>query len=148
MKLKFFSGLFWSVFVLLFMACGQRQAADSYSDEQEVFSGDVGDLGKGAILKFDTLHHGFGDLQSGEEVACRFAFTNTGTAPLLIQDVKAGCGCTNVEYPRQPLKPGEKGVVELTYNTSGKRGIQQQNVVVLSNAEEPSIVLSITAQVE
>jgi hypothetical protein len=121
MKMKFFLSLSWSLFILVFLSCGQKNGGDSASNEHVDFSGDVRDLGEGAILRFDTLHHAFGDLKSGEEVACRFAFTNTGVAPLLIQDVKAGCGCTNVIYPKQLINPGEEGVVELTFNTAGKR---------------------------
>jgi hypothetical protein len=146
MKSRFVFSVFVIVLALSVPSCGQRSSnADKVN---ETLNNDFGDLGEGAILKFDTLHHGFGVLQSGEEVACRFAFTNTGTAPLLIREVKAGCGCTNVKYPQQPVKPGDSGAVEITYNTRGKNGLQNQKVVVLSNGEEPSIILSITAQVE
>jgi hypothetical protein len=148
MNLKVLFGAGLIIGALIMGACGQRSASSDESRESASLEGEYGDLGEGAILKFDTLHHAFGELKSGEEVACRFAFTNTGTAPLLIRDVKAGCGCTNVQFPQKPLKPGESGSVELTFNTSGKRGHQQQNVVVLSNAQEPSILLSITAQVQ
>lgn len=146
-----FKFLFASCFIigaLIITACGQRSASSDATNVSGSVEDDYADLGEGAILTFDTLHHAFGELKSGEEVACRFGFTNTGTAPLLIRDVKAGCGCTNVQYPQKPVKPGESGSVEITFNSRGRNGHQHQNVVVLSNAEEPSILLSITAHVQ
>ncbi len=148
MKRSFIIGALIIVWAFSLPFCGQRAASSDEAVERGAVNTELGDLGEGAILKFDTLHHAFGELKSGEEVACRFGFTNTGTAPLLIRDVKAGCGCTNVQYPQKPVKPGESGSVEITFNTRGKNGHQHQNAVVLSNAEEPSIVLSITAQVQ
>lgn len=145
MNLKFLMGTVFIMGALMFGSCGQRSAS---SESASIAESVVDNLGEGAVLKFDTLHHSFGELQSGEEVACRFGFTNTGSAPLLIRDVKAGCGCTNVQFPQKPIKPGESGSVELTFNTRGKSGHQVQNVIVLSNATEPSLLLSITAQVK
>ena len=148
MKRSLVFGTLVIVLYLLMPSCGQRTASSDAAGESEADESAFADLGEGAILTFDKLVHAFGELGSGEEVACRFGFTNTGTAPLLIREVKAGCGCTNVKYPQKPVKPGDSGSVEITFNTRGRNGHQHQNVVVLSNAEEQSIVLSITAHVK
>lgn len=46
-------------------------------------------------LTFKETSHDFGQLLEADgEVSYDFQFTNTGTAPLLIQQVITGCGCT------------------------------------------------------
>lgn len=147
MKSGSFLGVFIIVLGLWLSSCGQQTSSSTALDDRPAASADLGDLGEGAILKFDTLQHDFGVIPGGEEVACRFGFTNTGSAPLLISDVKAGCGCTNVMYPKQPVQPGDRGAVEVTFNTRGRNGNQRKNVVVISNGVEQSILLSFTAQI-
>ncbi|ASB50870.1 DUF1573 domain-containing protein [Alkalitalea saponilacus] len=99
------------------------------------------------ILVPDKTEHDFGDLTSGEEVAAIFGFTNNGNAPLIIEDIKAGCGCTNLKYPRHPIPPGERGSIEVTFDTRGRHGNQRQAVRVYSNGSEESILLVIRANV-
>lgn len=100
------------------------------------------------LLVFDKELHNFGKVQAGEEIACRFGFTNMGEKSLVIDDVVAGCGCTNVKYPHKPVSPGEKGAVEIVFNTSGRNGHQRQVVRVISNGSRYPVELVIRAEVE
>jgi hypothetical protein len=92
--------------------------------------------------------HDFGMLKSGESVACSFSFTNEGDNPLLISEVTAGCGCTNVKYPLKPVAPGKSGTIEVKYNTRGKNGHQRQMVTVYSNGSQEPVMLIIRANVQ
>ena len=48
-----------------------------------------------AQIKFDTLQHNFGTFSENSPVQeCVFTFTNIGTAPLVINQAVASCGCT------------------------------------------------------
>lgn len=100
------------------------------------------------LLVFDKELHNFGKVSAGEEIACRFGFTNQGNSPLVIQDVVAGCGCTNVKYPNQPIQPGEKGAIEVTFDTRGRNGHQRQALRVVSNGTPYPKELIIRAEVE
>ena len=107
-----------------------------------------GEIKDSTLIVFEKEMHDFGTLTAGESVACQFGFTNAGEHALLIREVIAGCGCTNVKYPDKPLKPKEKGVIEITYNSRGKHGNQRQMVHVMSNGSQRPIGLVIRANVQ
>lgn len=74
-----------------------------------------------AEIKFDKLVHNFGTFSESNPVQkCTFVFTNTGNAPLVINQAMASCGCTIPSFTKAPVKPGEKGKIEVTYNGKGK----------------------------
>ena len=97
---------------------------------------------KAAEIKFDTLSHDFGVFSADEAVVkCVFKFTNTGNAPLIINQAIASCGCTIPTYTKDPVKPGERGQIEVTYNGKGKfPGKFKKNITVRTNAKETSTV--------
>ena len=76
---------------------------------------------KPAEIKFDKLTHDFGTFSEKEPVVtCIFTYTNVGELPLVINQAVASCGCTVPEYTKDPVKPGEKGQIKVTYNGTGK----------------------------
>lgn len=89
-----------------------------------------------AEIKFDTLRHNFGKFSKNDPIVkCSFKFTNTGTAPLVIHQAFASCGCTVPTFTKEPIKPGEKGVIDVTYNGTDKfPGHFQKTITVRSNA--------------
>lgn len=89
-----------------------------------------------AEIKFDTLRHNFGKFSKNDPIVkCSFKFTNTGTAPLVIHQAFASCGCTVPTFTKEPIKPGEKGVIDVTYNGTDKfPGHFQKTITIRSNA--------------
>ena len=76
---------------------------------------------KPAEIKFDKLTHDFGTFSEKEPVVtCILTYTNVGELPLVINQAVASCGCTVPEYTKDPVKPGEKGQIKVTYNGTGK----------------------------
>jgi len=74
-----------------------------------------------AQIKFDKVLHNFGNFSESDPVqSCVFTFTNVGTAPLIINQAVASCGCTVPSYPKQPIAPNQKGEIKVTYNGKGK----------------------------
>ena len=61
-----------------------------------------------------------------------FEFTNTGTEPLIITDVKSTCGCTVPTKPTEPILPGKTGKIEVKYNMNP--GPIRKTITVESNA--------------
>ncbi len=75
----------------------------------------------GAQIKFDKTIHNFGTFsESSPKVSCEFTFTNIGDAPLIINQAVAGCGCTLPQYSKEPIQPGGKGTLKVTYNGTGR----------------------------
>lgn len=98
-------------------------------------------------ITFAKLEHDFGRLIQGEQLVYVFKFTNTGKSDLLISKVSASCGCTASKYTREPVKPGQEGKVEVTFDSNGQRGIQNKTITVLTNGRPQSVVLRVKAQV-
>jgi hypothetical protein len=98
-------------------------------------------------IKFDEMSYDFGDLTQGDEVHHSFTFTNTGVNPLIITAAKGSCGCTVSTYPKEPIAPGAKANIEVNFNSSGKKDLQDKTVTVSANTDPTETVLTIHANV-
>jgi hypothetical protein len=98
-------------------------------------------------ITFNETEHDFGQLIQGEKVSCVFKFTNTGKADLILVKVSTSCGCTATEYSHDPIKPGDEGKIEITFDSDHKKGIQNKTITVLTNTKPQSTILHIKAQV-
>ena len=103
--------------------------------------------GKYAVMTFAKSNHDFGNINQGDKVATEFEFTNTGKYDLTIYEAKGSCGCTIPEYPKTPIKPGEKGVIKVQFNSAGKSGKQNKSVFIDASTEKGSETLKITANI-
>ena len=99
------------------------------------------------VLKFNKDTHDFGKLEEGPLATYNFEVTNTGTAPVVISNAMASCGCTTPEWSKEPIMPGAKSVIKVGFNTSGKSGPFTKTITVTSNAENASVVLTIKGEV-
>lgn len=90
-----------------------------------------------AQIKFDKLTHNFGTFSEKDPVVkTTFTFTNVGNQPLIINQAVASCGCTVPKYTKQPVQPGQKGQIEVTYNGLGKfPGHFKKAITVRSNGK-------------
>lgn len=100
-----------------------------------------------AIIKFETTEHDFGDIMEGEKVSYSFKFNNVGKDDLVITSVSTTCGCTVTDFPKDPIKPGESGTIEVTFNSSGRSGKQVKVITVATNANPSTSQLTIKANV-
>ncbi len=100
---------------------------------------------KQAEIAFDTLRVNLGTFAEKDgEQKCSFGFTNVGDAPLVINQAFASCGCTVPTYTKDPVKPGERGVIDVTYNGKGKfPGRFSKTITVRSNAKTEIVRLTI-----
>ncbi|MFZ1749264.1 MAG: DUF1573 domain-containing protein [Saprospiraceae bacterium] len=73
----------------------------------------------GVHMTFDSENINIGKVTKGDVKKFDFVFTNTGTDVIEI-DVAAGCDCTTLDYPRHKIKPGDKGVIHVSFD-SGKK---------------------------
>jgi peptidoglycan-associated lipoprotein len=87
-----------------------------------------------AKITFEKSFHDFGIIRKGEKKTHEFKFTNTGKAPLVIETASA-CECTEVEWPEKPIKPGGKGVIKATYDSTDKEGEQEVNIDIIANVK-------------
>jgi hypothetical protein len=86
--------------------------------------------------------HDFGQINEGEVVNHTYKFKNTGTLPLQIIAVNVSRGCTVAEKPKGPIGVGKEGEIKVSFNSSGKVGVNTKNVTVISNASNNSEIVS------
>ncbi len=90
----------------------------------------------GATLDLVDKTYEFGEIIQGAKVEYTFKFTNNGSQPLIISNVRTTCGCTVPKWPREPIAPGEGGEIFVVFNSAGKSGAQNKVITILSNASE------------
>ena len=98
-------------------------------------------------MKFDKEVHDFGKITQGDRVTCVFKFTNVGGNDLIISSANGSCGCTVPDYPKQAIRPGEDGDINVQFNSEGKSGIVSKTVTLVTNCEPNTTVLTIKAEI-
>ncbi len=98
-------------------------------------------------IAFTDEEHDFGKVIQGEKVTYSFRFKNTGSGDLIIADVSSSCGCTVPRFTKEPVKPGEEGTIQVTFDSNNRKGFQSKTVTVISNTQPNSRVLKIKAMV-
>jgi hypothetical protein len=76
-----------------------------------------------------------------------FIVTNTGTEPLMIQNVVASCGCTTPEWTKQPIPAGATGKVTAIYDPVNRPGPFNKTLSVYANTKPEVVVLTIKGEV-
>ena len=147
---KHFTALLFSVFVsLMLTSCGQKNnntiKLSRFNSDSSGVNTDKNDL---PVISFKEDFHDFGKINSGEKISYAFKFKNTGKSVLLISNVSTSCGCTVTAYPKQPIKPGEESSVDVSFDSSGKRGLQTKSITVYTNTLPTLTILRIQSLVE
>jgi hypothetical protein len=99
-------------------------------------------------MQVSATEHDFGTFK--EEAGRQtfdFIVTNTGTDPLVIQNVVASCGCTTPEWTKQPIAAGAKGKVTAIYDPKDRPGPFNKTLSVYTNSKPEVVVLTIKGEV-
>ncbi len=154
-RMNIIYGMMKKFILLLLLANCSLLSAQAQTQKQKVNVSEVKAVATSkaenyAEITFDTLRHDFGKFSKNEPlVKCSFPFTNTGTAPLIIHQAFASCGCTVPTYTKEPIKPGEKGKIDVTYDGTDKfPGHFQKTITIRSNAVNEVVRLTIEGMME
>ncbi len=163
--------LILSVFALVLTSCKKNETADVLVEETTTTQPGAQPSGEAVvpaqspeIMSQETLlqetkskpqtslalsenHWDFKDVKKGESVEHVYEVTNTGDNPLVISQVKPGCGCTAPDYTKEPIMPGQKGKITLKFDSSNFDGLQNKQAEVYANVEKAPIVLTFSANV-
>lgn len=99
-------------------------------------------------LALSESNFDFGNIKKGEKVNHVYEVTNTGKNPLVISEVKPGCGCTAPEFTKDPILPGKKGKITLSFDSSSFDGAVQKYADVFANVEKSPIKLTFNANIQ
>lgn len=100
------------------------------------------------VIEFSQEQYDLGTVQKPAIKSGQIEFTNTGNAPLEIE-VASGCDCTTLDWPRSPIPPGGKGIIQVQYDSSKRdAGFQEVTVDILANTREAVSSTTFTVMVE
>lgn len=93
-------------------------------------------------IELDSDVHDFGDILLGSgPVSCSFSVKNVGKEPIAIYSVVSSCGCTDVEWTKAPIKPGETGKISATYsNNEAPLPFDKNLTAYFSDTKKPVIL--------
>lgn len=89
----------------------------------------------GPVFSAEKLEVNYGEVEYKGDGTREFVFKNTGTEPLLITNAKGSCGCTVPDWPKEPIRPGQTGVIKIKYDTT-RSGPISKSVTVTTNEIE------------
>jgi len=138
--------LFTGIILFSFTSCNNNRISSDIIQNPNTANG-KGDLSQLPSFKFEEEFHDFGKIMQGETVSYPFNFKNSGKSDLVISDVSTSCGCTIPSYPKTPIHPGQTGTIKVSFNSSGKHGFQNKNIVIVANTQPNTVILRIKAEV-
>ena len=83
-------------------------------------------------IEFETTTIDYGVIQNGSDGKRDFSFKNTGTANLIITNIRSSCGCTIPKKPEAPIAPGEVSKIIVSYDTK-RIGPFKKTITVSTN---------------
>ncbi|MBO5080574.1 MAG: DUF1573 domain-containing protein [Bacteroidaceae bacterium] len=98
--------------------------------------------GNVTAVSLDRTTMDFGSFPQSEKQERSFILTNTGNGLLVIQDIVTSCGCTKVEYSKEPVRPGETLEVKVIYEAEQAEHFNK-TVTVYCNAENSPLRLAV-----
>ncbi len=89
-----------------------------FAQENSVGTNNKLDTPGESLVKWENTTIDMGEVKYKVPQTASFVVKNIGEKPVIITNAKGSCGCTNIKYPKEPIKPGETGTVEATYNAA------------------------------
>lgn len=135
------------VLIAIFSLAVLASCSNSSGSTQSVPTGTAVTKENAPKMKFDNEAFDFGKITTGDKVTHEYKFVNEGKSPLIISDSYATCGCTKPEWPHSPIKPGESGVIKVTFSSEGKSGLQDKMVTIVANTVPANTVVHLVGEV-
>jgi hypothetical protein len=98
-------------------------------------------------ITFEQINVELPEVVEGTQVKHSFSFKNTGNHPLIIYSAYGSCGCTVPEYSKDPVLPGEKGKINIVFDSNKRAGSNTKTVTVNANTFPPATTLKFTVKV-
>ena len=101
-----------------------------------------------AVITCEKSVHNFGEIKEADgKVSHTFIVKNEGTAPLVISNVAASCGCTTPEWTKEPIQVGKQGEVKVTYDPKNRPGNFMKTIRLYGNGMKNGFLLTIRGKV-
>ena len=135
------------------LACGNRRPADKALDQLAASAdhpvmalqpplSDSDSVRISDVVVLDHTVHDFGTIgiKDGPQ-SCQFKLTNISDKDIVIYEVVASCGCTDVQWTRKSIAPGASGTITATYkNSDGPYPFDKMLTCYIAGIERPVIL--------
>ena len=139
--------------VITFSGCHKKAAEEGDFNVSDVHCPQTAkglskkDSDKLPVIEFATTTYDFGEVIQGEKLTYSFKFKNTGKSNLIIFSSEATCGCTTSQPPKAPIRPGESGIIDVTFDSKSQEGKVTKRILVGANTYPAETILLIKANV-
>lgn len=99
------------------------------------------------VMDFEERIVDFGTVKKGEKRHHVYEFTNSGDVDLEIEIITA-CDCTTLEWTETPVKPGEKGMVDVIFDSKEKDYGETIDIDIILKNTEPGTDLPIIERLQ
>jgi hypothetical protein len=134
-------GFLLGLVALVLAACGGSQPS-------RTAGGAVFDISPEILAAGSDNQIDLGTMRSGETVLYEARIRNVGTEPLVIKGVALSCGCTAIDYEKQPIAPGAEGKLSFRFDSGGMWGTQFKLVEISTSAGSRPFQVMLHAEVE
>lgn len=101
-----------------------------------------------SYIKFDSKQKDIGTIHEEKGVVkVEYKFTNTGTKPLIINQVKTPTIRIKAEWIKKPILPKKSGIITVFYNPQREKGSFSRTLTILSNAKNNITIIKIRGNV-
>ena len=96
----------------------------------------------GPEIRFENKRMDFGDVlyRKDSTYVYRFAYENTGSAPLIVNQVVGHCPCVTIRHSTEPLPPGGRDTLSVYFKPSRASKYTQQ-ITVFNNSSDDVVTL-------
>lgn len=133
--------------LLIFVSSFSYQTASAQDTPSEVFPMPSIQPGPTTKMTFVETEYDFGIINAGEKVQQVFTFTNTGTEPLILSNVRGSCGCTVPQWPKDVISPSETASITVQFDSTNKKGPRVQKVTITANTDPPQTFIYLKGEV-
>ncbi|MEO1625625.1 MAG: DUF1573 domain-containing protein [Bacteroidota bacterium] len=149
---QFHVGLYaTALFLLLFVVLTAFDGGVGHPSTQETTSLASQTTTEAAIpltsVEFEQWTFDFDTVDAGELVEFAYKFKNTGSEPLVVQNIKLHSACLMYDWPREPTPPGGTNEVVIKLDTRRRWGKHVKRASVYTNTDPPRTMLQITGYV-
>ncbi len=107
--------------------------------------------GKAQELKITNYENNtvdYGTVTNGSDGQRIVKFQNVGNKPLIISNINTSCGCTVPKWPTEPIAPGKKGEITVTYNTANIGNFNKVITINSNDVKSPALTVKVQGKVE
>ena len=97
-------------------------------------------------VRTDTVD--LGRMHAGEVVRRDLLLRNGSDRPMIVLSAETSCGCTTVDFEREPVQPGAEAGFVFEFDSKGFSGYQLKHITLRTTLSKLPFTLVVTGEIE